>query len=51
MKQISNTTVVRLEILLRIWGVLSSNLGPETGYGGAFGGFTESLQASTGWIP
>jgi hypothetical protein len=43
-----NVVVECLTLLLRIWEVPGSNLGPETGCPDAFYGFPQSLQENSG---
>jgi hypothetical protein len=45
-----NASAEWLAVLLHVWEVLGSNLGPETGYPEVFGDFPQSLQVDAGTV-
>jgi hypothetical protein len=48
---IPNVVVKGLTLVLRVWEILGSNLGPETGYPEVFRDIPQSLQENAGIVP
>jgi hypothetical protein len=51
LSNLPNVVFMWLTLLIHIWEVPGSNLGPETGYPKVFCGFTQPLQANARIVP